>query len=211
MKKPETESIRLENLLIYEKQCMENGYHLIAGVDEAGRGPLAGPVVAAAVILPPLCKIEGVNDSKKLSPKKRRFLYDEIKNKALCVSVGVCDNELIDRINILQAALCAMGNAVKGLPAKPDFVLVDGNKSIPGLNIPQLPVVNADGKSMSVAAASIIAKVTRDNIMEDYESAYPAYGFAKHKGYGTKEHITVLRQKGPCPIHRASFIKEIIL
>jgi ribonuclease HII len=175
-----------------------------AGVDEAGRGPLAGPVVAAAVILPEECEINGLNDSKKLSPQKREILFDQIKRLAVSIGVGIVEPEEIDRINILRATLLAMEIAVKDLKPQPDSLLIDGN--IPtSLLIPQETVVNGDSICYSIAAASIIAKVTRDSIMDDYHNIHPEYNFKKHKGYPTKEHLEALRKFGPCPIHRKTF------
>jgi ribonuclease HII len=175
-----------------------------AGVDEAGRGPLAGPVVAAAVILPEECEINGLNDSKKLSPQKREILFDRIKRLAVSIGVGIVEPEEIDRINILRATLLAMEIAVKDLNPQPNFLLIDGSTPT-SLLIPQKTVVNGDSICYSVAAASIIAKVTRDSIMDNYHNIHPEYDFKKHKGYPTKEHLEALRKFGPCPIHRKTF------
>ncbi len=175
-----------------------------AGVDEAGRGPLAGPVVAAAVMLQKEFQIPGLNDSKKLSHTKREKLFDEIKEKALYVGIGIVDNNEIDRINILQAALRAMEIAVENLKVSPDFLLIDGNQKT-SLIIPQKAIIKGDSKSTSIAAASIIAKVTRDRIMSEFDSQYPEYNFTKHKGYPTKEHYEMIKKYGPCPIHRKTF------
>lgn len=198
---------RLDNLRLYEKEARRNGFSMIAGVDEAGRGPLAGPVVAAAVILPEQADIYGIDDSKKLSPDKREELYTEIKERALFWSVGISGVEEIDSLNILRASLMAMQRAVLGLAARPEYILVDAVK-IPGLDIPQLPIVKGDGKSISIAAASIIAKVTRDRLMEDYDRQFPDYGFIRHKGYGTADHLEAIRKYGRCPLHRKSFTKK---
>lgn len=174
------------------------------GVDEAGRGPIAGPVVAAAVILDRSVKIGGLNDSKKISLKKRESLFDRICADALTFGIGVVDHEEIDRINILQAALKAMEIAVMGLEIRPDFVFIDGNKKT-SLDIPQRAIVKGDSKCASIAAASILAKVTRDRIMADFDSEFPAYNFLKHKGYPTKDHYEMIKKHGPCPIHRKTF------
>jgi ribonuclease HII len=177
---------------------------LIAGVDEAGRGPLAGPVVAAAVILDDLNPIHGLADSKKLSPAKRELLYDEIRAKALCCSVAEASVEEIDRLNILQATLLAMRRAVEGLRLTPAKVLVDGNR-LPPLPMLAEAIVKGDSKVAAISAASILAKVTRDRWCAQYHAAFPAYGFEGHKGYGTAEHLAALREHGPCPQHRRSF------
>ena len=194
-------------MMFYEKKY--SGYERICGIDEAGRGPLAGPVVAGAVILPKDCEILGVDDSKKLSAKKRELLYDEIMEKAVAVSVGIVSPERIDEINILQATYEAMREAAAGLGTEPDILLNDA-VTIPEVVIPQVPIVKGDAKSVSIAAASIIAKVTRDRIMVEYESRFPGYGFASNKGYGSAEHIEALRRLGPTPIHRNSFIGNFI-
>ncbi|MER3446913.1 MAG: ribonuclease HII [Candidatus Dadabacteria bacterium] len=175
-----------------------------AGVDEAGRGPLAGPVVAAAVILPEGCEIDGLNDSKKLSAGKRESLFHQIKSLAIVTGIGIVEPEEIDRINILRATLLAMEIAVKNLSPQPDYLLIDGNTRIP-LLIPQETVVKGDSRCCSIAAASIIAKVIRDSIMDDYHNIYPQYNFKKHKGYPTQEHFDALRRFGSCPIHRKTF------
>jgi ribonuclease HII len=206
----EKENIRLRNMALYENQAREKGFKLIAGVDEAGRGPLAGPVVAAVVILPEGCLIQGVNDSKKLTPLMRARLVNEIKEKAVCWAVGLANVEEIDTINILQASLLAMRRAVQNLAAHPDYILVDAVR-IPELTVPQLPIIKGDGKSISIAAASIIAKVTRDRMMEDYDNQFPDYGFAKHKGYGTRDHIEAIQAHGCCSLHRQTFVKNITI
>lgn len=182
---------------------------LLAGVDEAGRGPLAGPVFAAAVILPDDVIIEGINDSKKLSEKKREKLFDIIREKALAYSVYSVDEKRIDEINILQATFEAMRNAVEGLEVKPDCVFIDGDKS-PGLDIPHTTVVKGDSQSMSIAAASILAKVSRDRYITEMAARYPGYGFEKHKGYGTKAHYEAIAKMGVCDIHRRTFLKKVL-
>ncbi len=195
--------------LEYEKKLISNGFRSVCGVDEAGRGPLAGPVCAAAVILPENTIIDGVNDSKKLSEKKREQLFEVIKARSLAYSVAWASIEEIESINILNAAMLAMKRAVEDLSIKADFALIDGNK-VPDLDIPAFPVVKGDSLSMSIACASILAKVSRDRLMYKYDEKYPEYGFAKHKGYGTKLHTQVLREIGPCEIHRPSFLKKIL-
>ena len=188
----------------YEERAWKNGFEAVCGVDEAGRGPVAGPVCAAAVILPGGIVIEGLNDSKKLSEKKREKLFDEITENALAWSVSLVDERVIDEINILQATFRAMRQAVDGLTRPADFVYVDGNRS-QGLDLPHECVVSGDAKIPSVAAASIIAKTFRDMLMDKLDNRYPGYGFAKHKGYGSKEHFAALRELGPCPMHRKTF------
>ena len=205
----ESETKRINQMLQIERKLYDLGFNNICGVDEAGRGPLCGPVVAAAVILPKDCIIEGVNDSKKLSEKKREMLYDEIIKNALAVGVGMCDQDVIDEINILNATKKAMCEAIDNLKEKPDYVLIDGNQKI-DIKFPQDIVVKGDSKSESIAAASIIAKVTRDRIMLEYDKKYPEYGFAKHKGYGTKAHIQAIEKYGITPIHRISFCRKFI-
>lgn len=198
---------RLNKLRRYERQY--EGCGLICGIDEAGRGPLAGPVVAGAVILPRDCEILYLNDSKQLSAKKREELYEEIMEKAAAAGVGFASPERIDEINILQATYEAMRQAVEGLSLRPDLLLNDA-VTIPGLNIRQVPVIKGDAKSVSIAAASIVAKVTRDRLMLEYDSLMPEYGFAAHKGYGSASHIEALKKYGPSPIHRRTFIKNFI-
>ena len=207
LKKLEAERERVENMLIYEKE--NSAYSYICGIDEAGRGPLAGPVVAAAVILPKDARILYVNDSKKLSEGKREELYDVIMKEALSVGVGIVSPEVIDDINILQATYQAMREAVAQLNPAPDLLLNDA-VTIPGLNQKQIPIIKGDAKSLSIAAASIIAKVTRDRIMYEYDKLYPEYGFAGHKGYGSKQHTDAIREHGPSPIHRRTFIKNFV-
>ena len=202
------EQARLEEILTYERGCWAAGYALVAGIDEVGRGPLAGPVVAAAVILPQECKIEGVNDSKKLSAKKREELYDVILEKAVAYGIGIVSNERIDEINILQATYEAMRQAIGNLSVKPDLLLNDA-VTIPKVEIPQVPIIKGDAKSISIAAASIIAKVYRDRLMVQYDDIFPGYGFAGNKGYGSQAHMDAIRTLGPTPIHRRSFIKNV--
>lgn len=194
----------------YENAAKSKGFKLVCGVDEAGRGPLAGPVCAAAVILPENAVIEGLNDSKKLSEKKREALYDVIKEKAIAFCVAYGTLEEIETLNILQATFLAMNRAIDGLTVKPDFALIDGNRVPKDIKIPCETVVKGDGKSMSVAAASVLAKVTRDRLMLEYDKKYPEYDFKKHKGYGTKEHTELIKKYGPCEIHRMSFLKNIL-
>lgn len=198
------------NELLYEKEkaLREQGYRAVCGIDEAGRGPLAGPVYAAAVILPPDAAIEGLNDSKKLTDKKRRVLAEEIKEKALAWAVGNAIAREIDEINILQATFLAMKRALRGLGMTPDFVIVDGNRD-PKFSLPTECIVKGDGKCAAIAAASILAKVARDECMENMAVLFPGYDFEKHKGYPTKAHYERIFEKGPCPIHRRSFLKNL--
>lgn len=196
------------SLYDFEHEKHAQGYKYICGVDEAGRGPLAGPVFAAAVILPEDYEIEGVNDSKKLSEKKREKLFDEIIEHALAYSIKSCDNFTIDDINILAATMQTMKNAVDSLTIKPDIVFVDGNR-LPELDIQAEYVIHGDAVSASIAAASILAKVSRDRFMYKMDKKYPEYDFAKHKGYGTKLHYEKLREFGPCEIHRLTFLKKM--
>ncbi len=195
------------SLLEIEETRRAAGYEWICGVDEAGRGPLAGPVCAAAVILPRGLDIAGLDDSKKLSDRRRRELYDVITGAAAAYAIALVDQERIDEINILQATFRAMEEAVAKLSPQPDLALVDGNRE-PVLSMPCETIVGGDGKCASIAAASILAKVTRDRLMEELDRQYPEYGFAVHKGYGTRRHYEALRQYGPCPIHRQSFLKK---
>ena len=190
--------------LEFEDACWERGFEHIAGVDEAGRGPLAGPVVAAAVILPKSILINGVNDSKKLSAKQRESLFHDIYEHALCVGVGIVSHEVIDRINIYQASILAMRKAVEKLSIEPSIVLADGN-SFKHESWRFQNIIDGDAKSVTIAAASVIAKVTRDSLMREYHEQFPLYGFDRHKGYGTKLHMEALRRYGMCPIHRRSF------
>ncbi|MBS6644751.1 MAG: ribonuclease HII [Clostridiaceae bacterium] len=198
---------RLEEMKEYEYTYAACPY--ICGIDEAGRGPLSGPVVAGAVILPKDCEILFLNDSKKLSEKKRELLFTEIKEKAAAYGVGIVSPARIDEINILQATYEAMRMAVSKLEVTPDILLNDA-VTIPGIEIMQVPIIKGDAKSISIAAASILAKVTRDHMMAEYDAIYPEYGFAKHKGYGTAAHIQAIKEYGPCPIHRRTFIKNFV-
>jgi ribonuclease HII len=197
------------DLLSFERQAHNNGFELIAGIDEAGRGPLAGPVVAAAVVLPAGLLIKGVNDSKKLSPDTRERLFDTIMSQALSVGIGMGDPELIDRINILQATRHAMLTAVSQLTPQPDYLLIDGISTI-NSSIPQKTIKKGDSLSLSIAAASIIAKVTRDRLMRKLDEIHPGYGFSGHKGYGSALHLEAIRLLGPSPVHRLTFrgVKE---
>ncbi len=206
-KKIQAERQRLALMREYEDTY--GACQAICGIDEAGRGPLAGPVVAGAVILPKDCEILFLNDSKKLSEKRREALFEEIKEKAAAWSVGVVGPDVIDEINILQATYQAMRQAISGLSIKPDLLLNDA-VTIPEVEIGQIPIVKGDAKSVSIAAASIMAKVTRDRMMAEYDTLFPQYGFAKHKGYGTAAHIAAIREYGPCPIHRRSFITRFV-
>ena len=192
--------------LSFENEKKAEGYKLICGCDEAGRGPLCGPVVAAAVILNPNVEIEGLNDSKKLTEKKREMLFDIIKEKALAYAIAEASPKEIDQINILNASMLAMRRAVEALPVKADFALIDGNCSR-GFNIPTKTIVKGDALSSSIAAASILAKVTRDRQCKELDALYPEYGIAKHKGYPTKDHMDAVRRHGPSPIHRKTFLK----
>lgn len=194
----------------HEKLLQAKGFSKICGVDEAGRGPLAGPVCAAAVILPVGLTIEGLNDSKKLSPAKREQLYDNICQQAEAYSVAFASVDEIEEYNILNATFMAMMRSIEGLKVPADFALIDGNKLPPTLSLPAKAVVGGDGISASIAAASILAKVTRDRLMQQMAEEYPGYLFEKHKGYGTKEHVAALRELGPCPIHRMSFLRKIL-
>ena len=196
------------DLWLYEHEAAREGFACVCGVDEAGRGPLAGPVCAAAVILPPDIQIEGLNDSKKLTDKKRRALYDVITEQAVSYGIAFADEQEIDEINILQATFLAMRRAVEQLSVRPDMVLVDGNREPELGGLPVKTIVRGDSLSANIAAASILAKVTRDRFMLEQDAAYPQYGFAVHKGYGTKAHYAALTQYGPCPIHRQSFLKK---
>lgn len=192
-----------------ENEYREKGFNVICGVDEAGRGPLAGPVYAAAVILPSDCVIEGLNDSKKLTEKKREALFDEIKEKALAYGIASADEKEIDEINILNATFLAMKRAIDSLSVKPDLALIDGNQK-PHTDIEEVTVIKGDAKSMSIAAASVLAKVSRDRFMLEMAEKYPQYEFARHKGYGTKLHYEKIAQYGVCDIHRRTFLKKII-
>lgn len=203
----EKEKQRIEGMCAYEKEYEHLGY--ICGIDEVGRGPFAGPVVAGAVVLPRDCRILYINDSKQLSEKKREELYEEIMDKAVAVEVGYASPARIDEINILQATYEAMREAVAKLPIKPQILLNDA-VTIPGISIPQVPIIKGDAKSISIAAASIVAKVTRDRLMREYDKIMPQYGFASNKGYGSGAHIEALKKYGPTPIHRRSFIHNVL-
>lgn len=203
----EKELERTKLLWKYEKEY--ESYSYICGIDEVGRGPLAGPVVAGAVILPKDCDILFINDSKKLSEKKREELYAEIMKKAVAVGIGCISPERIDEINILQATYEAMRQAISNLSVLPDILLNDA-VTIPEITIPQVPIIKGDAKSISIGAASIVAKVTRDRMMEEYDGIYPGYDFASNKGYGSSVHIAALKEIGPCPIHRHSFIRNFV-
>lgn len=207
LEKLEAERARIENLKKYEKEYAEYGYN--CGIDEVGRGPLAGPVVAGAVILPKDCDILYINDSKKLTAAKREELYDIIMEKAVAVGIGMASPARIDEINILQATYEAMREAISKLSVKPELLLNDA-VTIPGVDIRQVPIIKGDAKSISIGAASIVAKVTRDRMMTEYDRIMPEYGFASNKGYGSAEHIAALKKVGPSPIHRASFIKNFV-
>lgn len=208
MKEKELE--RLMNLKQMEKELREKGFNTICGIDEAGRGPLAGPVVVASVIMPADSMIEGVNDSKKVSEKKREKLYDLILEEAISYGVGIIGQEEIDDINILNATKKGLTMSLQELTVKPDLIAVDALTHIDTLGIPYESIIKGDAKCYSIAAASIIAKVTRDRIMREWDKIYPEYGFEQHKGYGTAKHIATIKEKGPCPIHRKSFIKNFI-
>ena len=201
------ERIRLEGMREFENKYSDLAY--IAGIDEAGRGPLAGPVVAAAVILPKDIFLPFLNDSKKVTEKRRDVLFDEIKQNAIAYGIGIASNTLIDEINILQATYEAMREAIHALEKTPDVLLVDA-VHIPDINIKQVGIVKGDAKSVNIAAASILAKVTRDRLMAEYDKIYPEYGFASNKGYGTATHIAALKEVGPCAIHRKSFIGNFV-
>lgn len=206
------EKLKKEKQRMYEMFSFEREYgnfSRICGIDEVGRGPFAGPVVAAAVILPKDCDILYLNDSKKVSPKKRETLYDEIYEKALAVGIGMASEKVIDEINILNATYEAMRTAVSNLSAAPDLLLNDA-VTIPGIEIAQVPIIKGDAQSASIAAASIVAKVTRDRMMEEYDLIYPQYQFSKNKGYGTKAHIEAIKEHGICPLHRRSFVRKYI-
>lgn len=197
------------DLFVYENDLRRMGYKYICGIDEAGRGPLAGPVFAAAVILPENCEIEGLNDSKKLSEKKREELFPIICEKAVAYSIAFATEEEIDEVNILNATFLAMKRAQEGLKIPCDYALVDGNR-MPPLNVEAETIIKGDAKSASIAAASILAKVSRDRVMYEIDKIYPEYNFAKHKGYGTKIHVEALQKYGPCKVHRRTFLKKIL-
>ena len=206
----EKELNRLNEMKKIENELYDAGLNYICGIDEAGRGPLAGPVVVAAVIMPKDSMIEGVNDSKKVSEKKRELLYELITKEAISYAVGIIEPKEIDRINILNATKEGLTTAIKMLDVKPDRILVDALQGIDTCRIPYTSIIKGDAKCYSIAAASIIAKVTRDRIMRQWDEIYPMYGFEKHKGYGTKMHIDAIKEYGICPLHRHSFIKNIV-
>ena len=208
MKEKEIE--RLNLLKEEENKLYDQGIEYICGIDEAGRGPLAGPVVVGAVIMPKDSFIEGVNDSKKISEKKREKIYEQILEEAVAYSIGVIDRDVIDDINILNATKLGVKKAVSTLIQRPEVIMVDALTGIDTDGIPYISVVKGDAKNYSIAAASIIAKVTRDRIMQEWDEIYPIYGFSKHKGYGTAEHIRVIKENGPCILHRRSFIKNFV-
>ncbi len=206
----EKEEIRLKNLKSEEDTFYSDRVKYIAGIDEAGRGPLAGPVVVCAIIMPRDSMIEGVNDSKKVSEKKREVLYDKIIEECISYGIGIVNQDEIDEINILNATKKAVNMAVKNLKTRPDLILVDALTNIDTLGIPYKSIIKGDAKEYSIAAASIIAKVTRDRIMRDWDEVYPEYGFSEHKGYGTAKHIAKIKEIGPCMLHRKTFIKNFI-
>ena len=210
VKMKEKEIERLSKLKEIENDLYEKGMKYIAGIDEAGRGPLAGPVVIASVIMPKDSFIEGVNDSKKVSEKKREKLYEQIIEEAISYSVAIIDENKIDEINILNATKLGLTNCIEELKTKPNIVLVDALEHIDTKGIPYMSIIKGDSKSYSIAAASIIAKVTRDRIMRQWNDVYPEYGFEKHKGYGTANHIAAIKEYGLCPIHRKSFTKNFL-
>ncbi len=199
----------MSELWNFENEAFEEGFEIVCGVDEAGRGPLAGPVCAAAVILPKGLEIPGLNDSKKLTDKRRRELYDVICEQAVSYGIGFASHEEIDGINILQATFLAMKRAVEQLSVAPSLALVDGNREPDFGTVPVKTIIKGDSLSANIAAASILAKVTRDRLMEEMDETYPQYGFAVHKGYGTKAHYAALLEHGPCPIHRRTFLKKL--
>ena len=205
----EKEEARLLELKKIDKEFFDKGIEYIAGIDEAGRGPLAGPVVVASVILPQDSIIEGVNDSKKISESKREKLYDTILNEALSYGIGIIYQDEIDEINILQATKKGLTEAIKKMKIKPNIIMVDALNGINTLGIPYKSIIKGDAKCYSISAASIIAKVTRDRIMREWDKIYPEYGFSSHKGYGTAKHIAAIREYGPCPIHRKTFISKL--
>ena len=206
----EKEEQRLINLKQYENELRNKGYKYICGIDEAGRGPLAGPVVVASVIMPENSMIEGINDSKKVSEKKREKLYDLILEEAISYGVGIIGQDEIDEINILNATKKGLTVSLKELTQKPDLIIVDALTNIDTLGTPYESIIKGDAKCYSISAASIIAKVTRDRIMREWDKIYPQYGFAQHKGYGTSAHISSIKEYGPCPLHRKTFIKNFI-
>ena len=206
----EKEETRLIELKKMDKEFYDKGIKYIAGIDEAGRGPLAGPVVVASVILPQDSMIEGINDSKKISEAKREKLYEIITKDAISYGVGIIYQDEIDQINILQATKKGLTESIKQMSIKPNIIMVDALSGIDTLGIPYKSIIKGDAKCYSIAAASIIAKVTRDRIMREWDKIYPEYGFGSHKGYGTAKHIAAIKEFGPCPIHRRTFIKKFI-
>jgi len=204
LRKNKRESLGVVDLRSYEKALYQKGYRAVCGIDEVGRGPLAGPVIAAAVILPKAKNIEGLRDSKRLTPLQRERFFDTIQNCAEAIGIGVVENETIDRINILQSSLLAMRKALDALKKKPDYLLIDA-LTLPGLDLPQKGIIHGDDLSISIAAASVIAKVTRDRLMIHYHDVFPAYDFHRHKGYGTRVHLEKIKEFGPCRLHRKSF------
>lgn len=206
----EKEELRLNELKKIENQYFEKGIQYLCGIDEAGRGPLAGPVVVAAVIMPKDSMLEGVNDSKKVSEKKRELLYEQIKEEAISYSVAIVDEKEIDQVNILNATKEGLTTAIRGLKVKPERIIVDALTGIDTCGIPYDSIIKGDAKCYSIAAASILAKVTRDRIMRKMDEVYPEYGFEKHKGYGTAAHIAAIKEYGLCPIHRKSFTKNFV-
>ena len=206
----EKEEIRLKELKKQEDELRNRGFNMICGIDEAGRGPLAGPVVVASVIMPANSMIEGVNDSKKVSEKKREKLYDQILEEAISYGVGIVGQDEIDEINILNATKKGLTMSLKELTVKPDLIIVDALTHIDTMGIPYESIIKGDAKCYSISAASIIAKVTRDRIMREWDKVYPEYGFEKHKGYGTSAHIEAIKKYGLCPIHRKSFTTHFI-
>ena len=206
----EREEERLKVLKQHEDELRKKGFKTICGIDEAGRGPLAGPVVVASVIMPEDSMIEGVNDSKKISEKKREKLYDQIIEEAISYSISIIGQEEIDEINILNATKKGLTDSLKELKVKPDLIIVDALAHIDTLGIPYESIIKGDAKCYSISAASILAKVTRDRIMREWAAIYPQYGFEQHKGYGTAKHISAIKEYGPCPIHRRTFIKHFI-
>ena len=206
----EKEVLRLQQLKQIENEFYQNEMNFICGIDEAGRGPLAGPVVVASVIMPKDSMIEGVNDSKKVSEKKRESIYEQIIEEAISYGVGIVGQEEIDELNILNATKKALTMSLQELKVRPDMILVDALEKIDTLQIPYQSIIKGDAKSYSIAAASIIAKVTRDRIMRQWDEVYPQYGFLGHKGYGTKAHIEAIKEYGICPLHRRSFVKNFV-
>lgn len=206
----EKELLRLTQIKKIDQDVYSQGFKYVCGIDEAGRGPLAGPVVVASVIMPQDSMIEGVNDSKKISEKKRELLYDLITTQAISYNVGIVDQREIDKVNILNATKEGLTESIKGMSVKPDMILVDALKGIDACGVPYQSIIKGDAKSYSIAAASIIAKVTRDRIMRQWDELYPIYGFEKHKGYGTAAHIKAIQENGICPLHRLSFVKNFI-